>query len=111
MSDITVSIVIPCYNAASSIEQTVASVLAQRHVHEVIIVDDGSSDDSVSIARSIVGRVDVVSGPNRGRAMRAIAVSRGHEALMFFFWTPTTPWSPGSSMAWRLWRAVTMSTS
>lgn len=84
MSDIAVSVVIPCYNAASSIEQTVASVLAQRHVCEVIIVDDGSSDDSVPIARSIAGPVDVVSGPNRGACHArncGLARARGSHVL------------------------------
>lgn len=84
MNDITVSIVIPCYNAASSIERTVASVLAQRHVHEVIVVDDGSSDDSVAIARTIRGPVNVVSGPNRGACHArncGLAKARGTHVL------------------------------
>lgn len=44
-----VSIIIPCYNAAKFIEQTLNSVIAQTYNnYEVIIVNDGSTDDSVS---------------------------------------------------------------
>jgi len=46
------SIIIPCYNAAKTLDDALQSVLAQRGIdYEVIIVDDGSTDDS---ARTIV---------------------------------------------------------
>ena len=41
------SVVIPCHNAATSIEQTLLSVAAQTLApHEIIVVDDDSTDDS-----------------------------------------------------------------
>ena len=44
-----VSIITPCYNAASFISQAIESVLAQSFGDwEMIIVDDCSSDDSLS---------------------------------------------------------------
>lgn len=40
------SVVIPCHNAATSIGQTLRSVAAQTHApHEIIVVDDASTDD------------------------------------------------------------------
>jgi len=56
MSAPTVSVVIPCYNARAWIAETVASAVAQDGVPlEIVLVDDGSDDDSVEAARSAAG--------------------------------------------------------
>lgn len=53
MSD--VSVIIPCYNGRKYIAATIESVLAQSEpVKEVIVVDDGSTDDSAAIVRQYV---------------------------------------------------------
>lgn len=43
----------PAYNAAQTLSQTYEEVMAQRVVDEVIVVDDGSNDDTVAIARTL----------------------------------------------------------
>lgn len=48
-----VSVVIPAKNAAAYIGETIASALAQADVTEVIVVDDGSTDDTVAIVHAI----------------------------------------------------------
>lgn len=49
-----VSVVIPMYNSATTIQRTVDSVLKQTYKNlEVIIVDDASSDNSVDIIKEI----------------------------------------------------------
>ncbi|MGY0571314.1 glycosyltransferase [Bradyrhizobium sp. RDM12] len=48
-----VSVVIPAKNAAAYIGETIASALAQTEVSEVIVVDDGSTDDTVAIVQAI----------------------------------------------------------
>lgn len=49
-----VSIVTPAYNAAATIEDTAASVLAQTHTAwEMLIVDDGSTDDTVAVVEQL----------------------------------------------------------
>lgn len=65
-----VSIIIPCYNAAAWLPEAVESALAQTHLQrEIIVIDDGSSDGSLAIARSYAGRgVQVYAQPNRGAA-------------------------------------------
>lgn len=62
-----VSIVIPCWNAASTIAAAIDSALAQTHPRcEVIVVDDGSTDASASIIAGYGSRVVALHGPNRG---------------------------------------------
>ncbi len=63
-----VSIIIPCHNAAPWLGETVGSALAQTWPHtEIIVVDDGSGDDSLAIARGFESRgVRVVAQPNAG---------------------------------------------
>ena len=49
-----ISVIIPLYNKASSIERTLRSVLEQRVLpREIIVVDDGSTDDSASVVERI----------------------------------------------------------
>ena len=48
-----VSILIPCYNSEKWIAETLKSALDQTWQNiEIILVDDGSTDNSLSIARS-----------------------------------------------------------
>ncbi len=65
--DATVSVIIPCRDAAPFLAETIESVLAQRHAPvEPIVVDDGSRDGSWSIARSYGERVRAVRQEGRG---------------------------------------------
>lgn len=77
----TVSVVIPCYNGAGFLGEALASVLAQTHpVLEVILVDDGSTDDSAEIAAAFGSPVRVLRQPNRGESVarnRGVRESRG----------------------------------
>jgi glycosyltransferase involved in cell wall biosynthesis len=51
-----VSVVIPAYNCAEYIAETLESVLNQSYrAHEIIVVDDGSTDDTYSIVTRFVG--------------------------------------------------------
>ncbi len=49
-----VDVVVPCYNYGHFLTACVESVLAQEDVEvKVLVVDDGSVDQSVEIARSL----------------------------------------------------------
>jgi len=53
-----VSIIIPLYNSANYISETVTSALAQTWKNfEIIIVDDGSTDNSYSLAKSFESHI------------------------------------------------------
>jgi glycosyltransferase involved in cell wall biosynthesis len=64
-----VSIITPNYNGAAFIAETIRSVQAQTHTEwEMIIVDDCSSDDSVSIIQGFLaqdGRIQLLQLPTR----------------------------------------------
>ncbi|MGQ3480968.1 glycosyltransferase [Paenibacillus sp. TY11] len=66
--DIKVSVIIPLYNHEKYIEEAIRSVLNQTYTNiELIVIDDGSSDRSLSIARSINDpRLQVISQENNG---------------------------------------------
>lgn len=64
-----VSVVIPAYNAEGYLAATIESVLAQTYRPlEVLVVDDGSSDGTVALARSFGDPVRVIEQENKGPA-------------------------------------------
>lgn len=73
MDDILISIIIPSYNGEKYIEETINSIRNQKIKHEIIVVDDVSTDRTVEIARSMGCRLSVnkehkgqVAGKNTG---------------------------------------------
>lgn len=52
----SVSLIIPCYNNAATLGRAVTSGFAQELLHEIIIVDNGSTDDSLATARQLQAR-------------------------------------------------------
>src|SRR5688500_7201655 len=63
-----VSVIVPAFNQARYLPETVDSVLRQSFKDfEVIIIDDGSTDDTPDVARSILDtRVQYARQANRG---------------------------------------------
>ena len=82
---VTVSIITPCYNGAPFLQATLQSALSQTHAPlEVIVVDDGSTDESASIAEAFGNPVRVIRQANQGESVarnRALAEARGSHVL------------------------------
>lgn len=62
-----VSVVIPCHNYGRFLADALGSVAAQTYpAHEVIVVDDGSTDGSADLARAAMPDVRVISQAKSG---------------------------------------------
>lgn len=90
-----VSVVIPAFNDARYIRQAIESVLAQTHrALDIVVVDDGSTDETLEIVNGFGPAVRVFTQQNRGAAAarnRALREVRG-EYVAFLdaddFWHP-----------------------
>lgn len=70
-----VSVLVPAYNEAKCIENTVRSLMASEHPVEVVVVDDGSSDGTARIVEDLrLPNVRVVRQLNAGKPA---ALNRG----------------------------------
>lgn len=64
-----VSVIIPAYNSADTVGATISSALTQSYPHvEVIVVDDGSTDETANIAAAYGERIMLLRQPNGGCA-------------------------------------------
>lgn len=79
-----ISIIVPVYNASRSIERCIRSILSQTYTElELILIDDGSTDDSLSICQNMLqkdSRITIMHQTNQGvGAARnsGLAVSKG----------------------------------
>jgi glycosyltransferase involved in cell wall biosynthesis len=64
-----VSVIIPTYNRAEVIGEAIDSVLAQTvPAHEVIVIDDGSTDGTAVILSRFRGKILLIRQPNGGAA-------------------------------------------
>ncbi|MFN6497997.1 MAG: TIGR04283 family arsenosugar biosynthesis glycosyltransferase [Nostoc sp. DedQUE01] len=76
-----ISIIIPTLNEAANIKEAIATTQARINI-EFIVVDGGSSDDSVEIAQSLGVKV-ISSSVGRAVQMNAGAVAASGEILLF----------------------------
>jgi glycosyltransferase involved in cell wall biosynthesis len=119
-----VSIVMPCYNAAAHLQTSIGSVLAQtRQDWELIIVDDGSTDQSWQILQQLAARdqrIRILQQSNAGAAAaRNRALREARSACTAFLdsddtWHPTflevmltaLDSDPGAGIAYCGWQNI-----
>jgi glycosyltransferase involved in cell wall biosynthesis len=99
MNSDLVSVVIPAFNAEATIDDTLKSVRSQTHrTLEIILVDDGSTDKTMSIAAAHAAkdnRIVLISQENAGvAAARNVGWQLAHSELIAFvdaddLWAPT----------------------
>jgi glycosyltransferase involved in cell wall biosynthesis len=69
-----VSVIIPAYNCAEYLPEAIDSVLAQTNSNfEIIVVDDGSTDQTPEVLYHYKGQITSIRQPNQG-----VAVARNH---------------------------------
>ena len=86
MADALVSVVIPAFNSAGWIAETLASILAQEYANlEIIVVDDGSADETTQVVARFE-RVKLIrkanGGPGSARNMGIRAAHGEYIALV-----------------------------
>jgi len=73
-----VSVIIPCFNREQFIAATVNSVIAQTWPNiELIVVDDGCTDDSRKILESYGHRLTILEHPGRANKGQSAAINLG----------------------------------
>lgn len=82
MASETISIILPVLNEAENLQQTISRVQTAADV-EAIVVDGGSSDATVEIARSLGAKVIVSPRIGRGGQMNAGAAIATGDILLF----------------------------
>lgn len=96
MSSPTFAAIIPTYNRANSVAEAVESVLDQHLApEEVIVVDDGSTDDTATVLERFGERITVISQPNAGVAAARNAGAAVARSDWLTFCDSDDVWVPG----------------
>lgn len=85
-ADPDVSVVIPAYNAARTLPAAIESALNQTYrPAQIIVIDDGSADDTAAAVGQFGDKVEYVRTPNRGPApARNTGIERARGELVAF---------------------------
>lgn len=79
----SLSVIIPCWNDAGALTQTLTHMSELRGIFEIIVADASESDDCVQIAEDLGAKFVRNRAPNRGRQMNAGARIAASEILLF----------------------------
>jgi glycosyltransferase involved in cell wall biosynthesis len=81
----SISVIIPCYNGAATIDKCLVAVLASKYSNfEVIVVDDCSEDDSVAIIKQFPCRLIALEKRTGAAQARNIGAEKSRGDILFF---------------------------
>jgi glycosyltransferase involved in cell wall biosynthesis len=76
-----VSVITPSYNQGQFIKRTIESVLSQNYTNiEYIVIDGGSTDDTINILKSYNDKISWISEPDKGQSdalNKGLAMAKG----------------------------------
>ena len=86
MNNLSCAVVITSYNKAVFVSATIESALAQDYPKtKIVVIDDGSKDNSLAVIERYRGRVTIVAKPNGGQASAFnVAIGQCQEDIIFF---------------------------
>jgi glycosyltransferase involved in cell wall biosynthesis len=95
-----VSVVMPAYNCAEVVAEAIESALAQGYPNlEILVVNDGSTDDTATVLARFADRIRVIDVPNGGPARaRNIGLGRARGEYIAFL-DADDVWIPGKLAA------------
>lgn len=98
-TDLSVSVIVPCFNSEKYIQKTIESVLSQGYPNlEVIAVDDGSTDGTLAVLSSFSDRIRVFTHSGNRNLGQSATTNLGIEkssAEIIAFIDSDDIWFPG----------------
>lgn len=96
MASVTFAVIVPTYNRAHHVCAAIDSILAQdAPPEEVIVVDDGSTDDTLAVLARYGDRIRVIAQPNGGASAARNAGAAAATADWLTFLDSDDLWCPG----------------
>lgn len=93
---VQISVIIPTYNRAWCLKKAIDSVLSQKAAKfELIVVDDGSTDQTQPLLREYIGRLINLKQSNRGVSAARNAGIRIAKGALVAFLDSDDQWLPG----------------
>ncbi len=91
-----VSVIIPTYNSAATLSRAITSVLLQNWLNlEIVVVDDGSTDDTVDKVQPYIPRIKYLRQANAGTALARNRGVDNSEGEYIAFLDADDEWLPG----------------
>lgn len=92
-----ISVIIPTFDRAATVKRAIDSVLAQSHpAHEIIVVDDASTDDTPAVLKKFGSAIKVISNErNRGVSVARNAGIQVARSDWLAFLDSDDEWAPG----------------
>jgi hypothetical protein len=100
MPQALISVIVPCYNGAQFLDNCVAALWHESVTREIVLVDDGSTDDSLTRAANLMrmsdGRLIILSQKNQGQASARNLGIRAASGKYLCFLDVDDTFAPGS---------------